>query len=277
VTCPAPAPSDERPSGEPSLGVSGLAFGRARPRQATLEPSRPADEQDYCSHSRPVSRGPTRSSASPAIRGSQTELTPLNWRSVVFSWLCRFVADGRAVCPSRPLSPTARPRLSSCVLFASRLALLMAGKKKKKKLRVAFRKNRQKKSRARHAIRELLEEQLYEEEPETDLPSFERVSGKGDLTRHRTVIGVEAEDGDQTTLLLDVDESQCLRGRVLRAVGLTSLVQAEDGRQFECTVRRLLRTLQTDERNPVACRLTVSSAMRIVHRNTSNVVRIPLL
>ena len=130
----------------------------------------------------------------------------------------------------------------------------MSGKKKKK-LRVAFRKNRQKKPRARHALRHVLEEQLTEGggSAEVDLPTMERVSGKGELTRHRTIIGIQVGDTDREdpTVLLDVDESECLRGRVLRAVGLTSMVQAEDGRQFECTVRRILRTLQRDERNPV--------------------------
>jgi ribosome biogenesis GTPase len=38
---------------------------------------------------------------------------------------------------------------------------------------------------------------------------------------------------------------------VLRAQGLFSVVETDDGRQFRCGVRRLLRTLATDERNIV--------------------------
>src|SRR5262249_46828533 len=43
----------------------------------------------------------------------------------------------------------------------------------------------------------------------------------------------------------------CLPGRVLRVHGLQSIVETDDGRQFRCAVRRLLRTLATDERNIV--------------------------
>ena len=48
-----------------------------------------------------------------------------------------------------------------------------------------------------------------------------------------------------------VDTEVCIPGRVLRVHGLFSFVEAEDGRLFRCTVRRLLRTLATDERNIV--------------------------
>jgi ribosome biogenesis GTPase len=47
------------------------------------------------------------------------------------------------------------------------------------------------------------------------------------------------------------DPSTCLPGRVLRVHGLASVVEAEDGRQYRCAVRRLLKTLSTDERNIV--------------------------
>src|SRR5438132_661577 len=49
-----------------------------------------------------------------------------------------------------------------------------------------------------------------------------------------------------------VGSSACLPGRVLRVHGLSSIVQTDDGRQYRCAVRRLLRTLVTDERNIVA-------------------------
>jgi len=49
-----------------------------------------------------------------------------------------------------------------------------------------------------------------------------------------------------------VDLSVCLPGRVLRVHGLYCAVAADDGRQFNCAVRRVLRNLVIDERNIVA-------------------------
>ncbi len=49
-----------------------------------------------------------------------------------------------------------------------------------------------------------------------------------------------------------VDAAACLPGRVLRVHGLHSIVQTDDGRQYRCVVRRLLRTLATHERSIVA-------------------------
>lgn len=120
-------------------------------------------------------------------------------------------------------------------------------KKKKKKLRVAFRKNREKRARTKDLTRQLRDEEFEGQ----DLATGERISGKGELTRHRTVIGVEedAEGGKQ--FLIDVDESKCLRGRIISALGLNSIVQGEDGKRYECTVRRVVRTLARDERNAV--------------------------
>jgi ribosome biogenesis GTPase len=47
------------------------------------------------------------------------------------------------------------------------------------------------------------------------------------------------------------DSATSLPGRVLRVHGLQCVVEADDGRQYRCAVRRLLRTLVTDERNIV--------------------------
>jgi ribosome biogenesis GTPase len=49
-----------------------------------------------------------------------------------------------------------------------------------------------------------------------------------------------------------VDPGECRPGRVLRVHGLASVVETEDGRQYRCAVRRLLRTLAIDGRNVVA-------------------------
>jgi ribosome biogenesis GTPase len=45
------------------------------------------------------------------------------------------------------------------------------------------------------------------------------------------------------------DQVQC--GRVIKVFGLQSVVEAEDGRQYRCAVRRLLKSLVTDERSIV--------------------------
>ncbi len=48
-----------------------------------------------------------------------------------------------------------------------------------------------------------------------------------------------------------VDSTRCLPGRVLRVHGLLSIVETADGRQWQCSVRRVLRSLATDERSIV--------------------------
>jgi ribosome biogenesis GTPase len=81
----------------------------------------------------------------------------------------------------------------------------------------------------------------------------ERVRAKGDLSRRRTIIQDEtpATTGAEASDMPAPSTSDCLSGRVLRVHGLISVVEAEDGRQYRCAVRRLLRTLATDERSLV--------------------------
>ena len=52
-------------------------------------------------------------------------------------------------------------------------------------------------------------------------------------------------------VLLDVDLAACRRGRVLSVFGLASTVLGDDGTAYQCATRRILKTLCTDERNPV--------------------------
>src|SRR5204863_7921688 len=82
-----------------------------------------------------------------------------------------------------------------------------------------------------------------------DTRSTERVRAKGDLSRYRTVV---QDAAGPDTGLRSVDTGECVRGRVLRVHGLASVVEADDGRVFRCAVRRLLKSLATDERNVVA-------------------------
>lgn len=121
-------------------------------------------------------------------------------------------------------------------------------KDEKKKIRADFRKNRNPRPRQHDLTRDYEQQSL---EPD-DLARGERVSGKGELTRKRTVIGSTAS-GEEAgfAVQLDVDHANCLRGRVLSVHGLTSTVQAEDGSNYECATRRLLKTLSTDLRHVV--------------------------
>ncbi len=122
---------------------------------------------------------------------------------------------------------------------------------KKKKIRVDLRKNRSKPPRQRHWTRGFQEHGFTEEAT----PGAERVRAKGDLSRRRTIIQEDSaaaeSGGHEPAEMPTVDMSACLAGRVLRVHGLASVVETADGRQFRCAVRRLLRTLATDERNIV--------------------------
>lgn len=119
----------------------------------------------------------------------------------------------------------------------------------KKKVRVDLRKNRTKPPRKRDwsAV-------------DDESPAGERVRAKGDLSRKRTIM---QEEGDQSrsagkalaaapSEMPIVDGTASLPGRVLRVQGLLSMVETDDGRQFRCAIRRLLKSLATDERGVVA-------------------------
>ena len=122
----------------------------------------------------------------------------------------------------------------------------------KKKVRVQFRKNRQKRTRDNDLTRE------FSSDPSlaADMAGTERVRAKGDLSRYRTVVKDQAatEPGAQARgpAGRSVDIAQCRLGTVLRVQGLHNIVLADDGTRFNCQVRRLLKTMSIDQRNPVA-------------------------
>jgi ribosome biogenesis GTPase len=121
---------------------------------------------------------------------------------------------------------------------------------KKKKVRVDLRKNRSKPPRQRQWTRGFHEHGFDEEAT----AQGERVRAKGELSRRRTIIQEQTNEGrlgQEPADMPAVDVAACQPGRVLRVHGLQSLVEAEDGKQYRCAVRRLLRTLATDERNIV--------------------------
>jgi ribosome biogenesis GTPase len=116
---------------------------------------------------------------------------------------------------------------------------------KKRKVRADFRKNRE--ARAR-------DKKIDRDSPDAiDAPRAERVSGKGYISRKRTVAGAEViEDDAGTHLLPEVDRATSRLGRVLRVQGLISIVRDDDGAVYQCATRRLLKTLATDQRHVVA-------------------------
>ena len=118
----------------------------------------------------------------------------------------------------------------------------------KKKIRAEFRREHQGRRRQKDLTRDLAREDLTED----DLVKSERLSGKGELTRKRTVVGAEA-DSQLSGLAVHRDvASDAIRGRVLSVHGLASVVRTDDGRTFQCATRRLLKNLSTDQRHVVA-------------------------
>jgi ribosome biogenesis GTPase / thiamine phosphate phosphatase len=121
---------------------------------------------------------------------------------------------------------------------------------KKKKIRADFRKNRNVRARASDWTQKYRQHGFAEEAP----LQGERLSGKGELARRRTICGQELEPEGEPGfgVHLDVDQDVCRRGRVLRVLGLISIVEADGGDIYQCATRRLLKTLSTEQRHVVA-------------------------
>jgi ribosome biogenesis GTPase len=121
--------------------------------------------------------------------------------------------------------------------------------KKKKKIRADFRKNREVRVRRADLTRDYQEHRFEADESARS----ERVSGKGALSRKRTVVVSDSAMPDaEGHLRPEVDESICRQGTVLSVGGLQNPVQTADGEIFLCATRRLLKTLTTDQRNVLA-------------------------
>lgn len=123
---------------------------------------------------------------------------------------------------------------------------------KKRKIRAEFRKNRTQRARSDDWTRRFRGTEADRDESTDEAPNKERISGKGELSRKRTVLGEAVEGDADLGVLLDVDLTTVRRGRVLSVHGLTSTVEAEDGTLFACATRRLLKTLSTSQRHVVA-------------------------
>lgn len=117
--------------------------------------------------------------------------------------------------------------------------------KRQPKIRVQMRKNRGTSTRQN----DLTRSHHAGDAPEDTTASSERISHKGGLTRKRTIVGKQS--GDQ--VVRDVDETVCRRGRVLRAIGSTQCLVQDEATNvtIPCTVRRMLRTMASEERTAV--------------------------
>jgi ribosome biogenesis GTPase len=128
--------------------------------------------------------------------------------------------------------------------------------KKKQKIRTDLRKNRNVRTRETDFTRQF-EAHGFEKD---DTVQSERISGKGELARRRTLAGAEVtEDDAGLNIQLSVDPTVCRLGRVLRVQGLVSTVRIEEnddssGQEefFKCATRGLLKTLSTDQRHVLA-------------------------
>lgn len=112
-------------------------------------------------------------------------------------------------------------------------------KKKRSKQRTDFKKNHQGRVRQGDLTRDFRD---GKQDKLADAASGERVSGKGDLTRKRTVAAHDADAENRDDLM---------SGRVTTVFGLKSLVLGDDGQTYECAVRQVLKSLSIGSRNAV--------------------------
>ncbi len=125
----------------------------------------------------------------------------------------------------------------------------MAKRPKKKKVRAEFRKKHESRTRDHDLTREFHAHGFEDDETVRS----ERLSGKGELTRKRTIVG-EAVDGEEAGLgvRFNIDETNCKSGRVLSVHGLTCKVETDQRELYNCSVSGLLKSLHTDQRHVVA-------------------------
>lgn len=121
-------------------------------------------------------------------------------------------------------------------------------RRSQRKVRTEFRKNRSPRTR-HHDVTRQYQQQGDDFEDET---LDQRISGKGELSRKRTVVAdVDTQGESGFDVRPSVDESVCRTGRVMAVYGLASDVESADGQLYRCVLRRLLRTLATDQRHVV--------------------------
>ncbi|MEM9368530.1 MAG: ribosome small subunit-dependent GTPase A [Planctomycetota bacterium] len=119
--------------------------------------------------------------------------------------------------------------------------------KKRGKFRAQFRKKHQGRVREGDLTRSFREKDTGRVD---DAVRGERLSGKGELTRRRTVKGSESDADRADAIGIDFDSSEVLEtGRVLSVHGLRSRVRTSQGDEIWCAVRQVLKSLAIDQRN----------------------------
>lgn len=115
--------------------------------------------------------------------------------------------------------------------------------KDKSKVRIDFRKNHQGRRRPNDLTQKFQQDRLDDQQ----LTSGERFSGKGELTRRRTILVDNANDSSES------NDPLVKQGTVLRVHGLECVVrEATEGVEYRCAVRRVLKNMSTDQRHVVA-------------------------
>lgn len=118
-------------------------------------------------------------------------------------------------------------------------------KKKRPKQRAEFRKRHQGRVRQSDLTRDYRE---GNSDRLADVNKSERVSGKGDLTRKRTIAAPSAESQAADDLAI----GPLLYGRVISVHGLRCKVIGDDDKQtYECAIRQILKSLSIDGRTAV--------------------------
>jgi len=130
-------------------------------------------------------------------------------------------------------------------------------KRSGKQIRVELRKKREIRTRQEADLTRDFEGSAEE----IDTPSAQRISGKGRDTRRRTVVGESTQsaastpDGEVGNVRLSIGDATAgqnfLQGQVLRVHRLECIVLGSDGREYRCAIRRLLKSLATDQRHVV--------------------------
>ena len=125
----------------------------------------------------------------------------------------------------------------------------MTKPKKGKKIRAEFRKRYESRARKTDFTREYREEDTFDEA----LTRGERVSGKGRLTRRRTIVGEVVESQEETGFEVhrDVVSERCSEGTVLSVHGLACQVMVPTGKVLSCAIRGILKSLSTEVRHVV--------------------------
>lgn len=127
----------------------------------------------------------------------------------------------------------------------------MPKKRKRTQTRTDFRKHHQGRVRKSDLTRDF---NAGDEERLADVVKNERVSGKGDLTRRRTVAEHEEaadEAAGENAARANQSATNLTPGRVTCVYGLNSIVLTDDGRTIECTVRQVLKSLSIEQRSAV--------------------------